>query len=157
MVKRNLFAYGTLMFPEVAVPLAGITQWGQPAVLHGFRRRKVQLRSRGNFPAIIRQEGATVTGILYRGLQQRQVDVLDWFEQVYNQSYTQETVVIQCDAESVEAIVYVCGQRLADRLDGDWRPEQFQRKELDWYIENAVRHSVETEWHQIHGPSTWAD
>ena len=59
---RRLFAYGTLMCPEIIRAVSGITQPGRPAVLHGFARYRVRGE---HYPAITAKAGATVEGLLY--------------------------------------------------------------------------------------------
>ena len=76
------------MFPEVARPVAGITSWGEPVTLRGFRRYRVQLDgSRGHFPAIVPDDAAQVHGLLFRNITEKQLQRLDEFEEVADGSY----------------------------------------------------------------------
>ena len=136
----NVFAYGTLMFPEVVREVAGIRGDGGSAVLTGFRRRTVQIpnRIRGLFPAVVPSPEGRVEGVLFRDVNNRQLAEFDEFEELALGSYVREQHPVQMGSEFHEAFVYVCGPRLTRFLSGDWNPETFRREELDWYLTHFV-------------------
>lgn len=73
----NLFAYGTLMWPEVLESVIGRRPAGEPAVLSGFRRLRVKGE---HYPAMVRSAGDSVEGVLYRGLTDEEFRHLNLFE-----------------------------------------------------------------------------
>lgn len=137
----NVFAYGTLMFPEVAGRVANIQSWGEPVSLLGFSRYKVikPERDRGLYPAIIEDDGGIVHGLLFRNITAEQLTLLDEFEEVADGSYERRTVEVHSDSGSCQAEIYVACPRLRQLLNGTiWSPLAFREQELDWYIKNIV-------------------
>ena len=75
-----LFCYGTLQFPEVMHALTGLRIYGHPAVLLDYACYTL----RGEvFPGIVGQYGASTNGVIYRGINRRQLRKLDRFEGDY--------------------------------------------------------------------------
>jgi gamma-glutamylcyclotransferase (GGCT)/AIG2-like uncharacterized protein YtfP len=74
---KNLFAYGTLMWPEVLEQVVGRRLSGEFAVLSGYRRLRVKGES---YPVIVPSAADSVEGIMYRGLNAREIRRLDLFE-----------------------------------------------------------------------------
>jgi gamma-glutamylcyclotransferase (GGCT)/AIG2-like uncharacterized protein YtfP len=73
----NLFAYGTLMDGGIMARASGCRPASRPAVLNDHYRQPLQ----GKFyPAIVRERGATVTGICYLDLPDSAWPALDLFE-----------------------------------------------------------------------------
>ena len=113
----NLFAYGTLMWPEVMEALLGRRPEGIPAVLAGYRRLRLKAK---HYPVMVAASGAAVEGTLYTGLSEKDFEVLDAFE---GEEYDRETVSLG----SGFAQAYILAPRwrhLADSVP--WRPEQFK-------------------------------
>ncbi len=145
----NVFAYGTLMFPEVAVPIAQIYADGEPTTIHGFRRYEALTRSWGNFPAIVRDPGSTVDGLLFRDLSRQQLDRLDRFEDIQDGLYVREEIRIELAHEFLDVFLYVCGPglevRLLQPLSRAWSPELFRRNELNRYLKQVVYPAVQSQ------------
>lgn len=143
----NVVAYGTLMFPEVAYPVAQIETVGEPALVRGFRRYEVFTKEwGGNFPAIVRDDSCCFEGLLFRDLTDEQIAKLDWFEDVEAGDYSRERALAEVGNEKVEAWVYVMGpnmdKRKKERLHRVWSPEQFRRSELELYLARVVYPAV---------------
>ena len=136
----DLFAYGTLMFPEVAEIVANVVTWGEPVTLRGYSRFTVELpeRNRGWFPAIRAAEGH-VNGLLFRHINDAQLARLDQFEDVASGSYVREQQTIHTSDGTRQACVYVCGDNLKTMLGGPWDPQSFRDNELNWYLANVVQ------------------
>ena len=118
---RRLFAYGTLMCPEIIREVSGITQPGQPAVLHGFARYRV----RGEYyPAITAQAGARVDGLLYDCTDPDAWRRLDLFE---GDMYLRSAVQVELtDGTRCMADTYVLHPAHLDCLDHrEWDFEAF--------------------------------
>ena len=117
----NLFAYGTLMWPEVLESVIGRSLSGTPAIL----RDHLRLRIKGeHYPAVIPRAGHSVPGILYQGLGDADFRQLDRFEgEEYNR--------LMKPIGAVEAQVYVFGERYRHLLDDQaWWPEQMTPAQL---------------------------
>jgi gamma-glutamylcyclotransferase (GGCT)/AIG2-like uncharacterized protein YtfP len=129
-----LFAYGTLLFPDVLRLVAGRVPVGQPAALDRFVRRRVVGEI---FPAIVEgDDGDRVSGILYSGLEQSEWDRLDRFE---GELYERREVVL--DGRRA-ASTYVLGPSWRHRLGPEpWDPEAFARDHLDAFVARLARAS----------------
>ncbi len=138
----NAFVYGTLLFPEVAGHVAGITGDGEPATLFGYRRYEATTRERGNYPAIVKDDTASVDGLLHRDLSQEQLEALDRFECIKDHLYKKETATVFVGEEEVAAFIYVADKGLDGELEEPmtkaWSSELFRRNELDWYVEHKL-------------------
>lgn len=138
----NVFVYGTLMFPEVAKRVAGIVQAGHRATLGGYRRFEAKTRERGNYPAIVPMEDATVEGLIYLNLSPVQLEQLDAFEFVEGQLYSRKTASVEWEGRCFDAEIYVADQGLFDcllePLQRAWNPLWFQQHELDWFVKNQL-------------------
>lgn len=139
---NNVFVYGTLMFPEVVLRVAGWDRPGEPATLKGFRRYEANTRQRGNYPVIVPDPCGTVDGLIYQGMSGEQLQQLDDFEFVSGELYNRQAVEIDLGQESLSAQVYVAGpelfRRLREPLHRAWHPLVFQRDQLSWYLGNEI-------------------
>jgi gamma-glutamylcyclotransferase (GGCT)/AIG2-like uncharacterized protein YtfP len=120
---RRLFAYGTLMCPEIIREVSGITQPGKPAVLHGFARYRVRGE---HYPAITAQAGARVEGLLYDCADAEAWRRLDLFE---GEMYLRSPVQVElADGSHCMAGTYVIHPNHLDCLEhSDWDFEEFLR------------------------------
>lgn len=145
----NVVAYGTLMFPEVAGPIAQVYAKGEPVTVKGFRRFEATTRERGNYPAIIKEADASFDGLLFRNLSDSQVAKLDWFEDVKAGLYVKKTIQLPLEHEVLNVTVYVCGPLLESKLikplKRAWHPELFRRDELALYLDTTVYPAVTSE------------
>jgi len=138
----NVFAYGTLMFPEVAGPVADIHVIGEPFTLIGYRRYEAKTRRWGNYPTIVEDQNAAVDGLLFRDITDKQLEQLDYFEGVGIGLYERKSVSRDVGGKSVEFFIYVCGpdlkRRLREPLAKPWNPLVFQRQQLPQYLSRMV-------------------
>jgi gamma-glutamylcyclotransferase (GGCT)/AIG2-like uncharacterized protein YtfP len=72
-----LFAYGTLLVPEIALAVIGRLPPSRPAHLNGFARYLV---THEVYPGLVREAGASVAGKLYIDLEERDWIRLDEYE-----------------------------------------------------------------------------
>lgn len=108
----NLFAYGTLMCPDIMaeVSVPGLSQI--PGILHGYKRWAVRGEE---YPAIRAQSDARVNGVVYRDLPENVWERLDRFE---GDMYFRRTLEIQTDdLGRTLAQTYVLRERFVHRLD----------------------------------------
>ena len=129
-----LFAYGTLLFPDVLRLVAGRSLVGEPCALDRFVRRRVIGEI---FPAIVEgDDGDRVSGILYIGLDQRAWERLDRFE---GELYERREVTL--DGQRA-AFTYVLGSRgVIVSAPEPWDPEAFARDHLDAFVARLARAS----------------
>ena len=140
----NVFAYGTLMIPQVIAKVTGTDLAGLTARLDGFTRFEATTRRRGNFPTVVPHRQGTVVGTLYRDLTPTQMARLDWFEDVEHGYYIKQVVTVAAGNTSIEAWVYVCGPALLGSmlewdgrsvtLDKPWHVTDFVADELVEYL-----------------------
>lgn len=114
----NLFAYGTLQFPEVVKKLTGRTFRSIPARLEGFKRCRVK---NCDYPALVSAEGSQTLGMLLIDVDMASWKILDNFE---GDEYLRIAVRVSTEESEVPAQVYV------------WTAEMNRLEDLDWDIEN---------------------
>lgn len=117
----NLFAYGTLMDTEIMTEVSGARHRSRKATLLEYVRKTVQGEV---YPAITRQSGSSVDGIVYFNVSPEAFDRLDIFEgSLYDRC---EAVAICDDGECVETYTYVITANSIRHLSGDdWSYENF--------------------------------
>ena len=98
----NLFVYGTLMDADIMGRVTGSAYQSQEATLQEYSRRTV----RGEvYPAIIKQSGCCVDGVVYFNISLLDIDRLDKFEgSLYERI---EVEVIFNNGERVSSHTYV--------------------------------------------------
>ncbi|MCH9674200.1 MAG: gamma-glutamylcyclotransferase [Gammaproteobacteria bacterium] len=124
-----VFAYGTLSFPPLMRAVCGQSYRHAPATLHGFARWKV----RGQvYPGAIEREGAAIDGLVYAGVDDLGVRLLDAFE---GELYRRCLLQVECEPQGVEAFVYTVDVENAGRLsEAPWDPEAFRSAHLARYV-----------------------
>ena len=127
----RLFAYGTLMFPEILDAVAGtVPMAGTPARLHGFSRRAVRGEA---YPAIVPQPLAQVPGMLWSGLPETCLGRLDAFEG--SEYRRQRRLLVTADGLRLTAWCYVLRDELRGTLaPHDWSCARFRSSYLDSYL-----------------------
>ncbi len=100
-VDGCLFVYGTLMEPRERARLLGREIEASAATLHGFERG----HSRHFY--VIRKPGAQVAGAILRGLEARDLAILDEYEDV-PKLYTREMIeVADAGGRGVRCWIYL--------------------------------------------------
>lgn len=113
---QHLFAYGTLMCPQIMAEASGLAPAHLAGRLTGYSRRTV----RGEwYPGLVPEEGGLVEGVVYPGIPAPAWKRLDRFE---GQMYARETVVIElADGSKTDACTYVFRPQFKRRLSAkDW-------------------------------------
>ena len=129
---RHLFAYGSLMCPDIMQRVSGLTLMGEAATAHGYRRCKVQGEP---YPAVLADRDASVSGILYRNLSETAWRRLDQFE---GAMYRRVAISVNTADASITAGLYLVHPDFRHRLlADDWSFEEFLRQgksqfELDY-------------------------
>lgn len=125
-----LFTYGTLEFPEVMETLTGRVFPSTPAVIENHGRYCLKNRS---YPGLRHRAGETTAGTLYRGIDERSLRILDWFEDA---CYLREILwVTISDGSAQRAAVYLIPpSRYTLLSDRPWELERFRRETLKSYM-----------------------
>ncbi len=117
----NLFAYGTLMCPEIMQRVTGVLPEALPARLDGYRRGPL---AGVDYPAIFPRREAGVEGLLYLDLPPWVWPRLDLFE---GTTYSRRTVEVTLgDGTNRTAEAYVLNPEYLDRLlEAEWSFTEF--------------------------------
>jgi gamma-glutamylcyclotransferase (GGCT)/AIG2-like uncharacterized protein YtfP len=133
----TLFAYGTLLFPEVFLAVTGRREASSSAAtLRGFVRRRVVGEI---FPAIVEaEERDRVIGVIWSGLDERDLDRLDVFE---GDLYQRRRVEVGAPrASDREVWTYVLAAAWRHRLGAEpWDPLAFERDHLVAFVDRLAR------------------
>lgn len=134
MVAR-LFAYGSLMWPDILQAVAGRALPSQAATLRGYRRFCVRGAS---YPALRRATpDSVITGVVYEGLCDADWQRLDAFE---GADYQRQTLKVGCAGRTLTAAAYLWRDAASDRLaDADWSAQAFTRKGLGAFRNSFVK------------------
>ena len=101
-MTAHLFAYGSLMFPEVWERIVSERCDSAPATLEGYSRRTIVGEP---YPGIVAAETERVAGVVYFDLSPEAMARLDAFEGEWYRRAT-ETLILE-DGTTVKAEVYV--------------------------------------------------
>ncbi len=126
----NLFAYGTLMVPEILAMAAGRAHTGENARLAGYARYKLKEK---HYPALIPASGETTDGIVYFDLDESAVCRLDIFEgEMYDRTRVR---VLLADKTAMDACTYVLRGPYRSMLSREeWSLEEFKKKDQPDFI-----------------------
>ncbi|MCP4660862.1 MAG: gamma-glutamylcyclotransferase [bacterium] len=119
----NLFAYGTLMDPEIFRTVCGGDCRSANGILQGYTRRKVIGEE---YPGTVALDGCRVEGRVYFDVPRDGWNRLDAFE---GPMYSRKRVPVVVAGGKVEAWVYVVRPGWSNRLsEEDWSFESFLAK-----------------------------
>jgi gamma-glutamylcyclotransferase (GGCT)/AIG2-like uncharacterized protein YtfP len=127
---NHLFAYGSLMIPDVIHAVIGREVVGEPATLAGYLRQGL----RGfTYPGLVRCPDGLVDGRLYRDLCSSDLLSLDSFEDDF---YQRHSVTVQTrNGRFDQAFAYVITPASVTLLDGrPWCVETFRRLHLRSFL-----------------------
>jgi gamma-glutamylcyclotransferase (GGCT)/AIG2-like uncharacterized protein YtfP len=129
MSRHALFAYGTLLVPEVFYGVVGRQIDGQAARLAGHARFRLRGRV---YPAIVAHPTQQVLGALYPDLGADELQRLDDYE---GDLYERRAVSVLVGRLLLPAQAYVLAPAEAGELSADeWDLEQFRREHLASYL-----------------------
>lgn len=126
---QNLFVYGTLQLPSVVLKLTGKFFETDEAVLTGFKRYCVR---NCDYPAIIPNREAKVSGLLLKNVDDISLQAIDYFE---GNEYTKQKVTVIVAGKDISAFTYIwnLGKELLE--DKDWDINFFKKNFLHLYTE----------------------
>ena len=130
----NIFAYGTLLFPEVIEQLTARRFPFEDVSVQGFERRTLAGKI---YPGIFDCPGKQLNGRIYFNLDADSLRILDLFE---DEIYERRQLVLQSAAQGrVVALAYVIPPELRDVLSATfWEPEEFAQVHLLGYLERCA-------------------
>jgi gamma-glutamylcyclotransferase (GGCT)/AIG2-like uncharacterized protein YtfP len=131
----TLFCYGSLEFADVMRAVTGRSFSHEPARLDGW----VRLRLRGRaFPGVRPKLGTSVSGTLWRGIDDESAERLDRFE---GETYERRPLVVRTRSSvSVTAQVYVIKEALRGELSQEpWDRARFVRESLRDFVRSLNR------------------
>lgn len=128
-----IFVYGSLQFQDVIEAVSGRRFPAEDAVLHGYRRRRIQNHS---FPGIRPDSAEKTQGQILRDVLEADLQVLDAFE---GDLYERKTVSVRIGSDRLqtdtEAFAYVIRDEFADWMSAEsWDLGWFQKNELRSFI-----------------------
>ncbi len=131
---RALYAYGTLIIPEVLEAVIGRRPHWQIGVLQDYACHRVQQQV---YPAIVERAGARVSGVVYFALSPEEFTQLDHYE---GDLYERRSVRVSLGGGELEGVefeadtfVLVDGHHHHLGAEG-WDAEEFRRKHLQSYL-----------------------
>lgn len=135
-MTKNLFAYGTLLVPEIWRHVVGRDFPNEPATLPGYEIRRVR---DADYPAVrpSADPAAFVTGRVYRGLDDASLARLDAYE---DDLYDRIAVtLLDRSSNPVASDVYVASPIGLSRLSDDgWTLERFLKEDFAAYFQRLI-------------------
>ena len=135
-----LFAYGTLVFPEILEAVTGLRPRSAEGRLRGYAAR---LLHDAAYPGLREEPGHTTPGRVYFDLPPETWQQLDRFE---GDLYEVHCVRVECDGAPCGAAAYVVAPPYLGRLSSrPWDPEQFAREGYEPFLSACRRYVADPE------------
>lgn len=127
----NIFAYGTLLIPDVMYAVTAREFRFKNAILRGYARFRVKGES---YPGIIPVADAVTIGIIYFDVDELSLERLDVFE---GDLYQRKPVRVETkEREIQDAEAYVVKPKFRDHLSSsEWHMKAFVQKHLEAFLE----------------------
>jgi gamma-glutamylcyclotransferase (GGCT)/AIG2-like uncharacterized protein YtfP len=126
---KNVFAYGTLVYPQLVEAVTGRGFESEPATLP---RYEAYLVERLCYPAAVESRESRMRGRLYRRVDEVALARLDRFEGI---EYERRRVRVETDdGNRIECFAWMPAARLRTRVSVTrWCPDQFAREQMrEW-------------------------
>lgn len=108
----HLFAYGTLMCPDIMAEVSGLHRPFTSASLCGYRRLRVKGE---DYPALLPDAAGIVPGVIYRDIPETAWALLDRFE---GEMYARVQVKVELvDGSSMAVETYIVNSHFIDCLE----------------------------------------
>lgn len=114
------------MFSDIIGSLLGRVPEARPAVAAGFEVRRIHGVS---YPGMIAVEGGTAHGLLLNDLDDRELAVLDEYEDDF---YDRVPLVVHDDSGTLEAMSYVVDGQVVMAIE--WTPRWFESVHLADFV-----------------------
>ncbi len=140
MMPVNIFAYGTLMLPEIVEALTGKCFTPRTAVLCGYSCYAFKDKC---YPGIVEEKDGRVEGVFYHDIDERSLSIFDWFEDTL---YERRLLTITVDGKNTQAFAYVVHEKYRHELDTVfWSPDTFIRDHAAGYVRKCLGYRKEWE------------
>lgn len=127
----NLFVYGTLIFEEILFALLQKRYISIPGLL---RNHAIKKFSSAEYPGIIPDITATVSGKIIFDISQNDISILDTYEGIM---YQRTKIAVSTNSEYYKCQTYLVKDRYKAKLSqAAWCPLDFQKNSLKHYLEN---------------------
>ncbi|MEO7255964.1 MAG: gamma-glutamylcyclotransferase family protein [Casimicrobium sp.] len=125
---RNVFTYGSLMFPVVWDRVVKGRYRSSEATVHGFQRLRIRNE---HYPAlIINANASALTGRVYYGVSAEDIVRLDHFE---TGDYARVSIAVTVAGKAIAADAYLTLK--PESLDHEeWSPDIFEKDGLDAFL-----------------------
>ncbi len=130
----NLAAYGTLCIESLMHELTGRSLASRPAVILDHVRRRLRGRS---YPGIVPRSGHETPAVVYEGLDDESLRILDAFEDAL---YQRRPVRVRlASGEVIEAMAYIVAELHATEMtDEPWELDAFVQTEQGAFYASYV-------------------
>lgn len=134
-MKKHVFVYGTLLFPEIVKVLTGKKLTSIDALLNNYKRFKIIDKDiKRPYPAIKKLKWDNVVWKLFLDVAPSIVDIFNFYE---GNEYIENEVTVLSKGIKYKASVYVWDKNY-DLLQWDWDKENFKSKYLDLYVNKEI-------------------
>ena len=100
-MENTIFVYGSLMADEVILKLIHRVPTKREATVQGYKRYKLKNRS---YPGAFQQERSSIKGLLFFGINEEEMNILDAFE---GREYKKEEISAEVEGgERISASMY---------------------------------------------------
>ncbi|KAJ8758821.1 hypothetical protein K2173_000542 [Erythroxylum novogranatense] len=127
---HKVFVYGSLLADDVVSVLLNRIPQSSTAVLDGYHRFSIKGRV---YPAILPVENKKVTGKVFFGITNSELDILDVFE---DEEYKRRPVDVSLrdSSDEVQVFAYVWSDKDDPNLYGEWDFEQWKITHMNDFI-----------------------
>lgn len=134
---KNIFVYGTLLFPEILEKLTCKTFKSKEGYLNDFKSYQIfDNHIPRKYPAIITSRGDKVEGKIVFDLDKESLNILDYFE---DEKYEPKILKAYSQSgEEYQVLVYVWKDEFKDMLKGDWDIDYFKDNYLPIYLNEII-------------------
>lgn len=132
----HVFAYGTLMIPQVMQMVTGHQPVCEPALLPGYARYGLRGET---YPALVQEAIRATDGVLWRAVDAESLDRLDAFEGDWYERTTVQVLLGDppSEASTTEALVYVLVETQRHRLNHRrWSRDRFETHHLPQFLKD---------------------
>ncbi len=136
-MKKNIFVYGSLIFPEVVFALTNRNFKTKNAILKNFKRFKIfDGKKPRTYPAITTFEGNQVKGKILFNVDEESLKIIDLFEP--KECYYRKELKVNFDGKEVLTYTYVWNSKDIEKLKSEWSAKEFKKKYLNFYLKEVI-------------------
>lgn len=138
-MKVDLFAYGLLMYEDVLMALTGKVFLLQPATLYAHQRYSYVNDGWPKLAVVLPHEGACVSGVVIRDVDEDTLRLLDLFEGVESDLYCRSQVsAILASGTQVTTEIYLGTETTGSMTSGVWNETEFLSNHRRHYLDLVI-------------------